>query len=246
VLADAPTAYWRVGEASGTTAADASGNGRTGTYTGSPSLGKPGALAGDSNTAVALDGTSQYIQVPFSTALNPSTFTLEAWVNPTGGSDRFRSVITSRDVATSTVRGYMLYASSANTWQLWLGTGSTYAKLYGPPVALNTWTHLAATYDGTTARLYVNGTLAASAPLTYTPNSTRPLRIGAGKTETAPDYLFPGRLDEIATYPTPLTATRIQTHYQTAQQTQPQPTIATFTPTTGPAGTWSSPSDVGG
>ncbi len=46
VLADSPLAYWRLGEASGTTAADASGNGRTGSYLNTPTLGAAGALAG--------------------------------------------------------------------------------------------------------------------------------------------------------------------------------------------------------
>ena len=64
VLADSPRAYWRLGEASGTSAADASGNGRTGSYVASPTLGVPGALTGDSNTAVGFNGSSQYVNVP--------------------------------------------------------------------------------------------------------------------------------------------------------------------------------------
>jgi LmbE family N-acetylglucosaminyl deacetylase len=217
VLADAPAGYWRLGEAPGATTALDETNADPGSYLGAPALGQPGALSGDANTAVCLNGTSQYTQMPFSAALNPSAFSLEAWVNPTGGSGRFRSVLTSRDVGSSLARGYMLYASDANTWQLWLGTGSSYAKLYGPAVILNTWTHLVATYDGATARLYVNGALAATANLAYAANTTRPLRIGAGRTEAYADYYLPGCLDEIAVYPSALSATRIQAHYQAAK-----------------------------
>ena len=74
VLADSPAAYWRLGEPSGTTAADASGNNRTGSYVGSPTLGVGGALVGDSNTAVSFNGSSQYVEVPYAAALNPSTW----------------------------------------------------------------------------------------------------------------------------------------------------------------------------
>jgi hypothetical protein len=215
VLADAPASYWRVGEASGVSALDEVG-GRNGSYQNTPTLGAPGALTGDSNTAVGLNGTNEYVEVPYSGALNPASFSLEAWAYPTGGSGSFRSVISSRDYSASgpLVRGYMLYASSANVWELWLGTGTGFVKLIGPTVTLNSWTHIVATYDGTTARLYLNGTLAASGNLAYSPNTSRPLRLGAGKNETNSDYEFPGRLDELAIYPTALTDTRVQAHYQ--------------------------------
>jgi hypothetical protein len=39
-----PEGYWRLGEASGTTAADASGNGHAGSYVGSPTLGLAGGV----------------------------------------------------------------------------------------------------------------------------------------------------------------------------------------------------------
>lgn len=52
ITAAGPEGYWRLGEASGTSAADASGHTHTGTYTGTVTLGVPGALAGDSNTAI--------------------------------------------------------------------------------------------------------------------------------------------------------------------------------------------------
>ena len=53
VLADSPLAYWRLGETSGTVAHDETGNGHDGTYVGGVTLGQPGALTGDANTAVS-------------------------------------------------------------------------------------------------------------------------------------------------------------------------------------------------
>jgi len=52
VLALLPAGYWRLGESSGTVAADVSGHGLTGTYVGAPTLGAAGALAGDSDTGM--------------------------------------------------------------------------------------------------------------------------------------------------------------------------------------------------
>jgi hypothetical protein len=54
VMALLPAGYWRMGESSGTVAADSSGHGLTGTYVGAPTLGAAGALAGDSDTGMLL------------------------------------------------------------------------------------------------------------------------------------------------------------------------------------------------
>ena len=80
VLADEPLAYWRLGEPSGTSAADASGNGNTGTYGGSPTLGATGALAGDTDTATSFDGVNDNVSVPNNAALNLNgSFSIEFW-----------------------------------------------------------------------------------------------------------------------------------------------------------------------
>ena len=194
--------YWRLGETSGTTAADTSGNGRTGSYVNTPTLGQAGALTGDSNTSVGFDGTSELVSVPYTAALNTATTTLEAWVYPTGGQGRFRAVVSNRDYQVGATRGSILYASASNTWQYWIGNGSgSWTVVGGPAVTLNDWTHVAGTYDGSTARLYVDGTLVASAPSAHTPNPSRPLRAAAGANEGAANYLLPGRVDEVAVYP---------------------------------------------
>ena len=54
VLADSPAVYYRLNEASGTTAADSSGNNRTGTYTAGVTLGTAGAIVADSDKAATV------------------------------------------------------------------------------------------------------------------------------------------------------------------------------------------------
>jgi Concanavalin A-like lectin/glucanases superfamily/Glucose / Sorbosone dehydrogenase len=215
ILADSPRAYWRLAEASGTSAADSSGNNRTGTYLNTPALSQPGALAGDANTAVGFNGSDEYVNVPYNAALNPAAFTVEAWANVTGGAGTFRSLVTSRDYAPGNARGFVLYAAPDNTWQFWTGSGD-WNVVYGPPVVLNQWTHLVGTYDGTTARLYVNGILAASKTMGYLANAQRPLRIATGKSEAAAQYFLPGRVDEVAVYGSALSAARVQAHFAAA------------------------------
>src|SRR5436305_386267 len=72
--------YWRLGEATGTAACDAAG-GDNGTYSGGFTLGRPGAIASDANTAAAFNGSTGYVSVPAATGLDVGdTFTAEAWV----------------------------------------------------------------------------------------------------------------------------------------------------------------------
>ena len=84
ILADSPVGYWRLGESSGTSAADATGNGNTGTYTDSYTLAQTGDIAGDTDKAVAFSGansTGGYVAVPDVSALRfTSALTFEAWI----------------------------------------------------------------------------------------------------------------------------------------------------------------------
>jgi hypothetical protein len=85
VLAKNPVAYWRLGEAAGPNAVDETGNGHDGTYIGDPTFGQPGAIRGDSNTAVQFTG-ADYVEIPDSTDFSQLTstngLTVEAWMRP--------------------------------------------------------------------------------------------------------------------------------------------------------------------
>ena len=111
--------------------------------------------------------------------------------------------------------GYILYAGSNNNWQLWTGPGG-FNVVAGPPVSLNTWTHLVGTYDGTTARLYVNGTWPT--PRLSATSGTPPVRSGwrAATTDGAANYFLPGRVDEVAVYASALSAARVSAHFTAA------------------------------
>src|SRR5437879_12419831 len=94
------------------------------------------------------------------------------------------------------------------------GTLPNAPPLYGTGVlALNTWAHLAATYDGTTIRLYVNGVQVASRAQTGTiATSTNPLQIGG---DSLYGQYFQGAIDEVRVYNVALTGAQIQTDMNT-------------------------------
>ena len=86
VLAKKPVAFWRLGEGKGPDARDSSGHGHTGAYKGAPALRQKGAIQGDADTAVKLDGKRSYVEVPshkdFSQPTSGKGLTVEVWVRP--------------------------------------------------------------------------------------------------------------------------------------------------------------------
>jgi hypothetical protein len=197
-------------ENTGTLAADNSGNNNNGTLTNGPTwsaLGKFGA-------AVQFDGTDDYINILDANSLDLTTgMTIEAWVNPTNVTG-YKTVI-SKDNGTNN-QSYTLSANNNTSGaanqrpNTRIRSGSTTTTITGTTkLILNTWAHLACTYDGTTLRYYQNGvqvaTVAVTASMTVTAN---PLRIG-GTTALAAQY-FAGLIDEVRIYNRALTAVEIQ------------------------------------
>jgi hypothetical protein len=142
------------------------------------------------------NGTNSYVEIPYSSTNNTTQFTVEFWAKVNGGAGTIRAPLSNRGYPPTV--GYNFYADSNNTWTFTAGNNTgVWSYLPGPAIVLGQWTHLAASYDGTTLRFYVNGVLENSLVTAFTVNTSRPLRIGAGTTETTPNYYFPGVVDEV-------------------------------------------------
>jgi Concanavalin A-like lectin/glucanases superfamily len=105
----------------------------------------------------------------------------------------------------------------------------------GQDLPLNTWTHLAGTFDGSTVRFYINGTLAGTAAATSLgPTNNEPLRIGTSGTCSG----FVGLIDEVELFNRALSQAEIQAIYNagSAGKCRPQGS-PTPTPTATPTAT---------
>ena len=215
VLADAPAAYWRMGESAGTSMNDATRNGNNGSYAGGVALGQPGAIAGDKGTAVAFDGRNAAATVPGSRSLQVNAVSIEMWIKKT--TETGYGMYVAKNVARGGGAGsswFQLLNNSFNGRLEFRVTGDYDPVLVSSTsLALNTWYYVVATYDGTTARLYINGKLDASLAAVATPAQTDdPLYIG----RRADGFFNNAVLQEVAIYPTALSAERITAHWNAA------------------------------
>ncbi len=198
----APVGAWGFDEASGTTAGDSSGRGNNGTIAGATRT-----TAGKIGSALSFDGINDLVTVPDSASLDlTNRATLEAWVYPTALGVDWRTVLLKEQP------GQLVYALYAQQRRgppsgHMFTTGDLYVN-GSTQLPLNTWSHLATTWDGTTLRVYLNGTQVGTRALGGTlVNSAGALRFGGNNVWA--EWLA-GRLDEIRVYNRALTQAEIQ------------------------------------
>jgi hypothetical protein len=171
---------------------DSSGNGNVGTISGATRT-----TAGKYGGALTFDGVNDWVTVPDASSLDLRTaLTVEAWVYPTSTLSRWRQILLKE---TSNWFTYAVYANTdSNAPSGHVFTSSDQYIEGTSRLAVNSWSHVATTWDGATLRLYVNGSLVSSRAVSGTmADSAGPLRIGGNAIW---GEWFQGRLDEIRIY----------------------------------------------
>lgn len=220
------SAAWPFEEATGATTLDYSGNGNDGSLLG------PAWVAGRFGGGLSFDGVDDRVQVPDADTLDVSTaITISAWIKLSSYKDW--SVILSKESPDDHAYALWLGPTHLPTAHFRLG-GQWYGALAPEPVPLNTWTHLAATYDGTAIRVYVNGVEEKVTGATGEfPQSWGPLWIGGD--QWASDY-FPGVIDEVRLYDRALSVAEIQSDMTLPADPTAPVQVTAFTPANNAAG----------
>jgi hypothetical protein len=167
---------------------------------------------GHRGNAYQFDGVDDCIRIPDSPALDPGqSFTLSLWFRPdaVGNATQVGKRV---DVAGSPYDSWELQMSTGKVEYFTSNHGATPNDSIGSPmveVFLNQWEHVAATWDGSTARLYVNGAevISGSTPPIVYDNHDAFL----GCDDNAPvSQWFTGAIQDFRLYDRVLDATEIQ------------------------------------
>ncbi len=194
-------AAYNFNEGSGTQALDVSGSGNTGVTTRTT-----WSTAGRTGSALSFGGNA-FVTIADNAMLDLTAgMTIEAWVRPSSSSNNVRPIVyKERGFGFS----YALFSSSnGNVPAAWIRTTAQVSAAGTSSIPSNTWTHLAATYDRSRLRLFVNGVeVTNTAATALISTGTGPLRIGG--TNNGSDF-FRGLIDDVRIYNRALSAAEIQ------------------------------------
>jgi hypothetical protein len=214
VAADGASDEWPLDDGA-RTAADAIGA-AAGSYAGSRTSVAVGALFGQQDPAAGFDGATSVLHVPGAPDYEGTRpYTLELWARPRTIDASYRFLLAREQTTTAGRQGTGVWLSSAGLgFERWTnGVASTVRYSAGLPAGA--WSHMTATYDGQTMRLYINGaqigSRETSAPLIAEPG---PTEIGSGA--GGHSGFFSGDLDEVASYPRALIRSHVSAHYAAA------------------------------
>lgn len=194
----APVGYWPLDEKLGTSAADNSGTGNTGTLTTSPFW-----IAGKIGAAVDMSPTSSFISVTDNSSLNMTgDMTLELWAKPVTIDGTSRYVAMKGATTSNSTRQYDIRLNTSNQWQVGVYVSTTaFTAIDTTTVPSSTrWDHIALVRSGTNLYIYVNGSLkATTTSVSGSLNSTANV-FAIGRAGASGGSYFGGQVDDVKIY----------------------------------------------
>jgi hypothetical protein len=212
-------AHWRFDEDSGSTVHDTSGNDNHGTFVGDPQW-TTGKLGG----ALEFNGSSDYVEVPFSESLrviNQGDFSIAAWFKLNEFPGEYKSVFQQADDTSGGPGRTWLFFHQSDEIRSSLGGAATGS---GVGMESGVWYHavVVVTEGGTndSVQLYVNGEAAGAARQDSMEDSEGVFYIGAHK---ALGNIWDGPLDDIRIYNHALSEAEIRKLAVGPQASKPNP-----------------------
>jgi hypothetical protein len=175
--------------------------------------------------AFSFDGTSGYVQIPSSAALQPaSAISITAWVYPTSFQNANGNSIAAK-YGSGGVSWFLgaFTGSGQIEWEVFDGSTANSAFVTEASLNVGSWQFVAATFDGATQTwaVYINGT---SVPLSCRPGyvcvpvgpiyqSSTPVQIGAYTGGLGIEGFWSGLIDEVQVFRVALTPAQVAAIY---------------------------------
>jgi hypothetical protein len=199
-----PIAWWRLGESNPSAGAlDSTFRTSGALYEGGVSFGTPGAITGDPDTAVTLDGNSGYVTSRVATP-DPEVFSASIWFNTTSTSGGVLFGFGDRQTGQSSNYDRHVYMTNSGhlDWGVWTGSAQmvTSANSYNDGL----WHQVVATLGPNGMTLYVDGVLVGTNPNTQAQQFIGFWRVGYDNLNFWPDqpssFAFGGSLDDFTNF----------------------------------------------
>ena len=169
---------------------------------------------GQIDGAAGLNGSTQYIDAPMT--VNYSGITVEAWFdssNLSGGGYNPRIVANSH-TDTDTKGFQLMFNDGGGSGFFDVGNGTTnISSLWTQTLSNNTWYHYVGTYDGTNARVYINGALVGTSANSSGALSASGVDVNIGRNGAYSSDYFTGTVDEVRISNVAYSADWIKTEY---------------------------------
>jgi len=200
--------WWKFDETIGTTAADSSGKGNSGTLINGPMW-----VYGYVNNGLEFDGIDDYVDLPDDFNSLQAGLTVNVWAYPTAVKNWARFIDFGNGSTSDNIL-FSRYSDTNNlTLEVWKGSTSGGHVIATEAIELNRWQMFTATLDSSgNTRLYKDGVLIKTGT-TAVPNDITRVNNYIGRSNWGADAYYQGIMDEVRIYNYPLTQAEIQTIY---------------------------------
>jgi hypothetical protein len=150
--------------------------------------------------SIKFNGSSDYMDAGKVLDLNPS-FTVSAWIN---ANDVNKTILSKRNSAFT--KGYDLSINSVGKAEMsWFVGASKKTIVSNAVIPLGKWHHIGVTFDGSNAKMYIDGVNKVISPITGIPTATTDSFLIAAADGMNPTSFFNGSIDEVRVWKSALT-----------------------------------------
>ncbi len=162
--------------------------------------------------ALRFDGVDDYVQVAAEPGLDLSggQFTEAAWIYSDLADDNYHAILGYQATADLAKRYPGLWVYQRNRIHAGFGDGANWLYFTTGSVLGAGWNHVAATFDGSVYKLYVNGSAVYSTEAMAGHKPYPATQLQVGKVDAT---LFKGRIDDVRIYPRALPAEELGALY---------------------------------